>query len=45
MNLHLSLVILLIGTDFSVDGGLTSAYVTPLGETSTNSVYQNASNK
>ena len=36
---------ILIGTDFSVDGGLTSAYVTPLGPTTTNSVYTNASKK
>ena len=31
------------GTDFAVDGGLTAAYVTPLGETSSVSPHQNFS--
>ncbi|KAI9343736.1 hypothetical protein DFJ73DRAFT_841187 [Zopfochytrium polystomum] len=31
------------GTDFMVDGGLSAAYVTPLGPTTTNSVFKNFS--
>jgi NAD(P)-dependent dehydrogenase (short-subunit alcohol dehydrogenase family) len=31
------------GTDFSVDGGLTAAYVTPLGATTSDSVHRNFS--
>ncbi len=31
------------GTDFLVDGGLTSAYVTPLGQTTSHSVHKNFS--
>jgi hypothetical protein len=31
------------GTDFSVDGGLTAAYVTPEGETSSRPVFSNFS--
>lgn len=31
------------GTDFAVDGGITAAYVTPLGETSSLSIHKNAS--
>lgn len=31
------------GTDFSVDGGITAAYVTPLGETASLSAFANAS--
>lgn len=31
------------GTDFMVDGGLSSTYVTPLGETKAFPVYQNLS--
>jgi NAD(P)-dependent dehydrogenase (short-subunit alcohol dehydrogenase family) len=31
------------GTDFSVDGGITAAYVTPLGQTQSLPVFTNAS--
>ncbi len=31
------------GTDFAVDGGITAAYVTPLGETTSLSTFKNAS--
>ena len=31
------------GTDFAVDGGITAAYVTPLGETASVAPFTNAS--